>query len=413
MISIVIPLYNKAAVICRTMESVKQQIFSDFEILIVNDGSTDDSLSVLMDFLSENEAVFKNSVRLIEQENKGVSAARNQGIKEARGEIIAFLDADDEWLPDYLKTIAFLVEKYPECDIFGTAYSFKMNNMITPASIDYYSFKENEGILDNYFTMASKARGPIWTSAVAVRKKAILSIGCFPEGISLGEDVIVWAKLACLYKIAYSKSNLALYRRDSSCYLSVKKNMQPAIKEDYVGIELWRLNCSYQIKDLDNYVYLWYKIRFVIFVFEQRTYKRYRSKFLRVTSDNVIDIISHSQRVCIVAHRVRMKAQPERFTHFCIVYGRMRSHIQQVSKLKHIAQFGEFACDITDIVITRFTAQLRSYNKNTRIWLNCFKFANDFAHIAEERIGVILRTIGVDILDTSQRMPEHKRIVVA
>ena len=147
MISIVIPLYNKAAVICRTMESVKQQIFSDFEILIVNDGSTDDSLSVLMDFLSENEAVFKNSVRLIEQENKGVSAARNQGIKEARGEIIAFLDADDEWLPDYLKTIAFLVEKYPECDIFGTAYSFKMNNMITPASIDYYSFKENEGIL--------------------------------------------------------------------------------------------------------------------------------------------------------------------------------------------------------------------------------------------------------------------------
>ena len=77
MISIVIPLYNKAAVICRTMESVKQQIFSDFEILIVNDGSTDDSLSVLMDFLSENEAVFKNSVRLIEQENKGVSAACN------------------------------------------------------------------------------------------------------------------------------------------------------------------------------------------------------------------------------------------------------------------------------------------------------------------------------------------------
>ena len=106
---------------------------------------------------------------------------------------------------------------------------------------------------------------------------------------------------------------------------------------------------------------------FVIFVFEQRTYKRYRSKFLQVTSDNVIDIISHNQRVCIVAHRVRMKAQPERFTHFCIVYGRMRSHIQQVSKLKHIAQFGEFACDITDIVITRFTAQLRSYNKNTRV----------------------------------------------
>ena len=152
---------------------------------------------------------------------------------------------------------------------------------------------------------------------------------------------------------------------------------------------------------------------FVIFVFEQRTYKRYRSKFLRVTSDNVIDIISHNQRICIVAHRVRMKAQPERFTHFCIVYGRMRSHIQQVSKLKHIAQFGEFACDITDIVITCFPAQLRSYNKNTRVRLYCFKFGNDFAHITEKRIVIILRTIDVDVLDTSQRMPEHKRIVVA
>ena len=108
-----------------------------------------------------------------------------------------------------------------------------------------------------------------------------------------------------------------------------------------------------------------------------------------------------------------MKAQPERFTHFCIVYGRMRSHIQQVSKLKHIAQFGEFACDITDIVITRFTAQLRSYNKNTRVRLYCFKFGNDFAHITEKRIAIILRTISVDVLDTSQRMPEHKRIVVA
>ena len=91
MISIVIPLYNKAAVICRTMESVKQQIFSDFEILIVNDGSTDDSLSVLMDFLSENEAVFKNSVRLIEQENKGVSAARNKVLKKLEVRLLPFL----------------------------------------------------------------------------------------------------------------------------------------------------------------------------------------------------------------------------------------------------------------------------------------------------------------------------------
>ena len=91
----------------------------------------------------------------------------------------------------------------------------------------------------------------------------------------------------------------------------------------------------------------------------------------------------------------------------------MRSHIQQVRKVKHIAQFGKFACDITNIFIAGFTSKLRSNDKNTRIWLDRFKFANDFAHIAEERIGVILRTFCVNVLDASQRMSEDKRIVVA
>lgn len=97
--------------------------------------------------------------------------------------------------------------------------------------------------------------------------------------------------------------------------------------------------------------------------FERRTDKRYRCKFPRVTTYNVIDIISHHQCVSIVPHRVRMEAQPERLTHFGIVYGRMCSHIQQVSKVKHIAQFGKFACDITNIFIAGITAKLRSNDK--------------------------------------------------
>ena len=91
MISIVIPLYNKAAVICRTMESVKQQIFSDFEILIVNDGSTDDSLSVLMDFLSENEAVFKNSVRLLNRRTKVFLQRGTKVLKKLEVRLLPFL----------------------------------------------------------------------------------------------------------------------------------------------------------------------------------------------------------------------------------------------------------------------------------------------------------------------------------
>ena len=102
-------------------------------------------------------------------------------------------------------------------------------------------------------------------------------------------------------------------------------------------------------------------ILFVIFVFERRTDKRYRCKFPRVTTYNVIDIISHHQCVSIVPHRVRMEAQPERLTHFGIVYGRMRSHIQQVCKVKHIAQFGKFACDITNIFIAGINRYLIPY----------------------------------------------------
>ena len=115
MISVVIPLYNKERYIERAVYSVLSQTFQQFEIVIVNDGSTDGSVSVI-------ERMNNPLIRLIHQKNGGVSAARNRGIEEARFEYIAFLDADDEWKENHLEVIAGLIRKFPECGVFGTSY---------------------------------------------------------------------------------------------------------------------------------------------------------------------------------------------------------------------------------------------------------------------------------------------------
>ena len=149
MISVVIPLYNKEKQIKRTLQSVLTQTFQDFEIVIVNDGSTDNSTI-------EVEKIKDSRIRLIHQENAGVSAARNKGIEEAKYELIALLDADDEWKNKYLEVQYDLYKKYPKCDIFACNYEFvNEKHDISPTIIKKLSFKENDGILNNYFEVPS------------------------------------------------------------------------------------------------------------------------------------------------------------------------------------------------------------------------------------------------------------------
>ena len=109
MISVVIPLYNKEKQIAETLQSVLLQSFRNFEIVIVNDGSTDGSVAAA-------EAVQDARIRIIQQENAGVSAARNRGIAAAKYELIAFLDADDRWKPEYLRLVFLAVRRFlPTC----------------------------------------------------------------------------------------------------------------------------------------------------------------------------------------------------------------------------------------------------------------------------------------------------------
>lgn len=255
MISVIIPLYNKEAQIASTLQTVLNQTYQDFEIVIVNDGSTDNSVA-------EVNKIKDNRIRVINQKNAGVSAARNRGIKEAQYDLVAFLDADDEWKPRYLETQYTLYLKYPKCSVFAVNYEFRnLKGEVTHTIINKLSFDSEYGILTNYFEVASCSHPPICSISIMVKKNAIESIGGFPDGIKSGEDLLTWAKLAVKYKIAYCKTPYAIYNLGEGYDFN---NAPPRRQDanDPVGESLkiiYKENKG--IKGLKSYLSLWYKMR--------------------------------------------------------------------------------------------------------------------------------------------------------
>ena len=183
MISVIIPLYNKVDHIEDTLRSVLAQTYKDYEIVVVDDGSIDGSTELV-----ENLGI--DNLRLIRQNNAGVSAARNSGIEEARGEFVALLDADDLWKPDYLAVQFEMTQKYPDCDVFATDYEFKDSvGKVSPTVLNKMDINQS-GIFENYFEVASCSNPPLWTSAVMARGSALLAIGGFPMGSVLARTCL-------------------------------------------------------------------------------------------------------------------------------------------------------------------------------------------------------------------------------
>lgn len=254
MVSVVIPLYNKESQIAKTLRTVLNQSFQDFEIVIVNDGSTDNSVN-------EVEKFADSRIRLVSQPNAGVSAARNRGIEEARGELIALLDADDEWKSEYLSTQMMLTEKYSECDVFAVNYEFcNEHGEITPTIIRHLPFSGEHGIISNYFEVASTSHPPICSISIVVRKKAFQSIGGFPVGVTSGEDLLTWAHLACRYKIAYCNQAHAVYYTPTTGPTG-KVPADLKSTKDAVGCGLLELLEVYPDSGIRKYVAFWYKMR--------------------------------------------------------------------------------------------------------------------------------------------------------
>lgn len=258
MISVIIPLYNKERQIHATLESVLRQSYSDYEIVVVDDGSTDGSAAAV-------KSVQDTRLRLIHQENGGVSAARNRGIREARGEYVAFLDADDLWDPDFLKTLQHLAELYPECSVYACNYDFvSPDGTHRPTIIRRLPFTGEHGILSNYFEVASCSHPPVCSISLMVKKEAMQAIGGFPEGIKSGEDLLTWAKLACHYRIAYHKQTLAHFFTEGYETSDIPKR-EPDSK-DRVGRSLRDLLRQHPTPGLRHYLSHWHKMRTSIYM---------------------------------------------------------------------------------------------------------------------------------------------------
>ena len=181
-ISVVIPLYNKAAEIERTLLSVLAQSVQPREIIVVDDGSTDGSAEIV-------ERMASPLLRLVRQSNAGVSAARNKAISLASGRWVALLDGDDRWCEDYLLTMAQLIEQYPECGAYGSAFYVDNGDKLvvadTPQSCGVVNFFEE-----------SMRRYVLIPSAAILRRDLVIELGGFPEGMRMGEDQYLWTRIA-------------------------------------------------------------------------------------------------------------------------------------------------------------------------------------------------------------------------
>ncbi len=259
-ISVVIPLFNKAGAVQRTIESVLKQSVLPTEIIVVNDGSTDGSEQVV-------EKLNHPLIRLVQQSNAGVSAARNKGIEMAKGEWIAFLDADDIWDPLFLETISSLHTGYPRAVVLATAYLYEdhLQNR-KPVSLNALSFAGERGLLNNYFEVASVSNPPICSSAVVVKRRTMLDVGGFPVGVTAGEDLLVWAILASRFEIAYSTRPLSVFVLDPAHSYAGKPTRIPA-DVDIVGKRLKGLfKSDPDTLGLGSYIAHWHKMRASVYL---------------------------------------------------------------------------------------------------------------------------------------------------
>lgn len=250
-VSIVMPLYNKAEQVLSTIASVVAQTVSDWELVVVDDGSTDQGPDLV-------RALNDERIRLVTQANAGVSAARNKGIEHARADLIAFLDADDLWLPEFLASVLALQADFPEarwfatgyeiCPAHGTAFASRLRGMTS-------NFKR--GMLPSYFCVASVSDPPVWTSATAVNRDAIQGVGGFPVGIGSGEDLLTWARLAVRYPLAYDAKAQAVF------VVSGIERRPDAL--DRVGSALALVMQEHPgTSGLSDYLGLWYRMQAVM-----------------------------------------------------------------------------------------------------------------------------------------------------
>jgi len=205
-ITVVIPLYNKEGYIRRTVESVLQQTHKNFELLIVDDGSTDNSLAQI-------ELLNDSRIKVIRQINAGEGAARNTGLNEASNHWVAFLDADDTWEAGFLSCITQMIEAQPEVELCATGYK-----ILSPHGTEIVgSSTASEHTLEqNYFSLSFENKLPFCASSVAIQTDTLIACGGFAENEPLGADQDLWCRLLTDRAFALHRYPHATYHQDAS-----------------------------------------------------------------------------------------------------------------------------------------------------------------------------------------------------
>lgn len=208
--SVIIPLYNKAPYVAKAIRSVLAQSFRDYELIVIDDGSKDESADIAQQVIGGNK-----NCRLICQENAGVSMARNNGVSVSQGDYLCFLDADDWWEPSFLEEMAKLIEEFPDAGIYGTNYTIvneiKHKTRVAPIGVEP-GFEK--GYIDYCEVYAKTLAMPLWTGAVCIPRSVFEEMNGFPLGLKLGEDFLLWIHTALKYKVAFMNKPLSYYNQD-------------------------------------------------------------------------------------------------------------------------------------------------------------------------------------------------------
>lgn len=208
--SVIIPLYNKAPYVAKTIQSVFAQTFSDYELVVVDDGSGDHSAEIALHAMEG-----RGNCRLLKQKNAGVSVARNNGVAASSGEYLCFLDADDWWEPAFLEEMANLIESFPDAGIYGSNYTIvnETKHKTRVANIGVEAGFE-KGYINYCQAYAKTMYMPLTSISVAIPRPIFDQMKGFPEGIKLGEDFLLWIQIAMRFKVVFLNKPLACYNQD-------------------------------------------------------------------------------------------------------------------------------------------------------------------------------------------------------
>lgn len=226
--SIVIPLYNKEKFIADTLKSILAQTFTDYEVIVVDDVSTDGSRGVAEAFSGKFHSGFKV---IAHQRNRGLSAARNTGIRNATSDRIAFIDADDAWKPDFLAKMHTLIHEFPEAGIYASGYEEKYPDgkaLSVHKNLDFAPGEMN--VVPDFF--AANAHQPIfWYGSAVVRREVFDAVGYFDETITYGEDTDFNIRAGQQFKMAYCNRVCASYTMASENQITRSSLSQKTITD--------------------------------------------------------------------------------------------------------------------------------------------------------------------------------------